>query len=142
MDPIGTVRREEHGDGGHTIWARIPPGYPDSELVDTEWTAVWSTAEGALGARLGDEAISQHPVIGEIPGTPAETGSDVPLGAKVRTHLGILYWTDKRLNGIVAETPGSEAAFTDRFLIRFPGNRDHPTFGLQRRHFELIEDEG
>lgn len=141
MDPIGTVRREEHGDG-YTIWARIPPGYPDSELVGTEWTAVWSTAEGNLGQRLYDEVISRHPVIGEIPGTPADTGSDVPLGAKVRTHPGILYWTDERLDGIVAEVPGSGAAFTSHFLIHFPGNRDHPTFGLQRRHFELIEDEG
>jgi hypothetical protein len=140
MDPIGTIRREEHGDG-HTIWARIPPGYPDSELVDTEWTAIWSTAEGNLGQRLGDEVISQHPMIGVIPGTPAETGADVPVGAKVRTHPGVLYWTDKRVSGVVVEVPGMENAFVTHFLLQLDDD-DHPTFGLQRRHFELIEDEG
>lgn len=140
MDPIGTVRREEHGDG-QTIWARIPPGYPDSEFVGTEWTAIWSTVKGNLGVRRGDEEIIQFPVIGEIPGTPADTGSDVPLGAKVRTHPGVLYWTDKRVSGVVVEVPGMGNAFVTHFLLQ-PDDDDHPTFGLPRRHFELIEDEG
>lgn len=75
MDPVGTVRREEHGDG-HSIWVRQHPGYPDSELTGTEWTCVWSTVPGKPGDRLEDETASAFALVGAVPGTPADTGEE------------------------------------------------------------------
>ena len=107
MDPIGTVRREDHRDGsGHTIWVRQDPGYPDSEMVDTEWTIVWSTDPGSAGGRHGDDITEISKVIGAVPGTPAQTASDVQLGDRVETLPGALYWTDEPVRGNVVAIIG------------------------------------
>ena len=84
MDPIGTIRRETH-DAGHSIWVRMDPGYPDNQLVDTEWTCIWSTAPGNIAERLGSPIIEQdkNPIIGQVRDTPAYTGVDVEIGDKV-----------------------------------------------------------
>lgn len=102
MDPIGTVRREDHKDGdGHSIWLRQDPGYPDSEMIDTEWTCVWSTAEGNIGARHGDSITACSKVIGYVPGTPAQTAADVRIDDRVETLPGGLYWTEEPVQGTV-----------------------------------------
>lgn len=86
LDPIGTVRQENHHDGGSSIWVRQDPGYPDNQFGSTEWTCIHSIAPGNIGARMGAHQIElpQHPVIGQVPGTPAETGEDVEVGDRVR----------------------------------------------------------
>jgi hypothetical protein len=88
MDPIGTVRREDHRDDGeapgYSIWVRMQPTYPDDQLPDTEWTCLWSTAPGNIGVRHGDEIARHSEVVGQIPGSPAYTGSDVQVGDSVR----------------------------------------------------------
>lgn len=142
MDPIGTVRREDHGVHQHTIWVRQDPGYPDSELTNTEWTCIWSTAEGNIGCRLGDAVVSKHPIIGHVPGTPASTGADVEIGDEVMITVpdaegvhAVVYhlrevneWDDRR-----------------EFGLRFTNSNgtDVSVKGFRRHEFTLIEkDEG
>src|SRR4051812_46089455 len=111
MDPIGTVRREDHAEEGHTIWVRQDPGYPDSEMIDTEWTCIWSTFAPSMGRRMSDGAVTKHSrVIGAVPGTPAQTAADVHLNDRVETLPGALYWTDEPVQGIVIAIVGRPSA--------------------------------
>lgn len=112
MDPIGTVRREDHHDDsedpGYSIWVRMQPTYPDDQLPDTEWTCIWSTSAGNIGVRLGSDIVKHSKVIGQISGTPAYTGSDVQVGDSVRLYKAdavgrvstfhkVNLWRDQRL---------------------------------------------
>lgn len=147
MDPIGTVRRENHkDDGGYSIWMRQHPGYPDSEMIDTEWTCVWSTAPGNFGARLGDDITAHSVVIGGAPGTPAQTGADVQRGDRVETLPGALYWTDEPVQGRVIAVGVS----TDRHVTiefdepqhlkgEFPATYTH--WGMFRQNFRLLDED-
>jgi hypothetical protein len=74
MDPVGTVRQESHEDGGHSIWIRQDPGYPDNQFMRTEWTCIWSTVPCNIGDRCGNEVTKDSTVIGQVPGTPAAEG--------------------------------------------------------------------
>jgi hypothetical protein len=108
MDPIGTVRREDHEDEpvGYSIWLRQDPGYPDSEMRDTEWTCIWSTSPGNIGVRHGDDITTCSRVIGAVPGTPAQTAADVRLDDRVETLPGGLYWTDEPVQGTIVAIVG------------------------------------
>jgi hypothetical protein len=121
MDPIGTVRREDHHDdgeaSGYTIWVRMQPTYPDDQLPDTEWTCVWSTAPGNIGVRFGDSITEHSEIVGAVRGTPAETGSDVQIGDRVQTLPNATYWTEEPLLGRIVPT-------------RFP-HTDPPTFTVE-----------
>lgn len=83
MDPIGTVRREEH-EGGYSIWVRQDPGYPDSEFAETEWTCIHSTAPGNIGCRTGNGIAEKSEIVDTVFGTPAYTGEDVEMNQLVR----------------------------------------------------------
>jgi hypothetical protein len=119
MDPIGTIRREDHRDDGegpgYSIWLRMQPTYPDDQLPDTEWTCLWSTSPGNIGSRLGDDIVKHSEIIGQVPGTPAYTGADVEQGDHVRlreadvvgrvsTFHEINRWRDQRLFFVTVAT--------------------------------------
>jgi hypothetical protein len=147
MDPIGTVRREDHHDDGeapgYTIWIRQQPTYPDDQLPDTEWTCLWSTSPGNIGARLGDDITEHSEIVGAVPGTPAETGSDVQVGDRVETLPGALYWTDEPQPGRISEIQGPEPHFNiffdePQFVAgEFPAT--YTRWSLRRLHFTLLE---
>jgi hypothetical protein len=121
MDPIGTVRREDHHDDGeapgYTIWVRMQPTYPDDQLPDTEWTCLWSTSPGNIGVRLGDGIAQHSEIVGQVPGSPAYTGTDVEQGDHVRLHEAnvvgristfheVNRWRDQRLFFVTIMTSG------------------------------------
>lgn len=152
MDPIGTVRREDHGDDdGYSIWVRQHPGYPDVELIDTEWTCVWSTAPGNLGARLGDRQLLDHTrVIGGVPGTPAQTAADVRLNDPVETLPDALYWTNEPVRGIVVGIVGRPNAhctilFDEPQLVQSADPSEPPVrythWGVSRLSFRLLSED-
>jgi hypothetical protein len=149
MDPIGTVRREDHEVEGHTIWVRQDPGYPDSEMTDTEWTCVWSTFAPSMGRRMGDEAVTEvSRVIGYVPGTPAQTAADVQLNDRVETLPGTLYWTDEPVQGIVVAIVGRPNAhctilFDEPQAVTNPPEEKttYPHWGVSRLGFRLLEED-
>lgn len=144
MDPVGTIRRVDNEDGSYAVLIRMDPGYPDREFPDNEWTVIWSSRGGA-GHRNGVEDVErpEYPVIGQIPGTPAHTGSDVEIGDKV------LLWTT-----VPAPAPGKVVEI-DRpqelhGIRRFAIELTEPTEvagksvvwkGFHRPDFALVEDE-
>lgn len=82
---IGTVRREDHNDGGHSVWM-----YGKTAHYEPRWWCIYSTAAGNVGERwpsLRDVSgfpqdyterfsIENHTqVIGVVPGTPAGDGA-------------------------------------------------------------------
>lgn len=149
MEPIGTVRREDHSDDeGYSIWVRQHPGYPDVEMINTEWTCVWSTAPGNLGARLGDDIIEHSRIIGGVPGTPAQTAADVRLNDPVETLPGALYWTDEPVRGIVVGIVGRPNAYCTILFDQPQAVTDPPEekttythWGVSRLHFRLLDDD-
>jgi hypothetical protein len=149
MDPIGTVRREDHEDGsGHTVWLRQDPGYPDSEMRDTEWTCIWSTALGNIGVRLGDDITTCSRVIGAVPGTPAQTAADIQLNDRVETLPGALYWTDEPVRGIVVaivDRPNAHCTilFDEPQAVTNPPEEKttYAHWGLSRLGFRLLEED-
>lgn len=147
MDPIGTVRREEH-EGGYSIWLRQDPGYPDNQMTDTEWTCVHSTAPGNISVRLGTRIEEIAPIVSAVFGTPAFTGEDVQVGDRVETIPSAVHWTDVPLHGRIVKigTPHFDAPnFTVEFDEpqhvpdeKFPVTYTH--WALRRIHFRLIEE--
>src|SRR5436305_1392650 len=139
MDPIGTLRREEHEDG-YTLWARMDPGYPDNQFTDTEWTAIWSTAPGNISARRGDKAVQEFPVFGRISGTPSVIGEDISLEDKVMIS-GV---TGECITATVVGIEDLSRFHPEhRFTLRFQGEGDKTIrlSNFQRSDFELLEDE-
>lgn len=149
MDPIGTVRREDHTEEGHTIWVRQDPGYPDSEMANTEWTCIWSTYAPGMGHRLGDEQVVQFSrIIGYVPGTPAQTAADVRLNDPVETLPGALYWTDEPVRGIVVAIIGRPNAhctilFDEPQAVTDPPEEKttYTRWGVSRLGFRLLEED-
>jgi hypothetical protein len=149
MDPIGTVRREDHHDDGeapgHTIWVRQDPGYPDSEMANTEWTCVWSTSPGNIGGRHGDSITEVSEVIGYVSGTPAVTAADVRLNDRVETLPGALYWTNEPVQGhVVGILPAHCTIKFDQPQVLGDSPEDRTTYthwGVSRLSFRLLEDE-
>jgi hypothetical protein len=149
MDPIGTVRREDHKEGeGQSIWIRQDPGYPDSEMTDTEWTCIWSTAVGNIGYRLGDRIAQVSQIIGAVPGTPAQTAADVELHDRVETLPGALYWTDEPVRGIIVAIIGRPHAhctilFDEPQAATNPPHQDttYTHWGVSRLSFRLLEED-
>lgn len=147
MDPIGTVRRENFGVHQYAIWVRQDPGYPDSEMIDTEWTCIWSTDLSREGTRIGCKAIEQtdHPIIGQVPGTPAETGADVEVGDRVRIPTMLV---DEAFGTVIAADVNSDRTRPvygipegiPFFAIRVDGDDARPVY-LRRSHFELLEED-
>jgi hypothetical protein len=76
-DPAGTLRREDHADG-YSLWVRVVnTGY--GLLPPTAaWVCVWSTARGNCGNTLPVGCLYDTPIIGVVPGSPADVSS-VPL---------------------------------------------------------------
>lgn len=144
MDPIGTIRRVDNRDGSYAVLVRMDPGYPDREFPDNEWTVIWSS-RGDAGQRNGVEDIErpEHPVIGQVRGTPAQTGSDVEVGDKV------LLWATvpAPAPGRIVEIFGSaEPAHTRTFSIELTdptsvAGKSVVWKGFHRPDFELVEDE-
>lgn len=153
MDPIGTVRREDHDDDdgespGYTIWVRQDPGYPDSEMVNTEWTCIWSTSLGNIGGRHGDSITEVSRVIGAVPNTPAQTAADVRLNDRVETLPGALYWTDEPVRGIVVAIIGRPNAHCTILFDEPQAVTDPPEekttythWGVSRLGFRLLEED-
>jgi hypothetical protein len=152
-DPLGTVRKEEH-QGGHSIWVRQLPTYPDSEFTDTEWTCIWSTAEGNIGQRVGDGLTEASEIIGAVPGTPAHTGEDVEVGARAETLPESTYWTDQPLPGRVVKASIPDYSGARHFTVEFDepqvvtsgdGTPDRPArytnWAMPRLGFRLIEED-
>lgn len=142
MDPIGTVRREDHHDDGEepgfTIWVRMQPTYPDDQLPDTEWTCLWSTAPGNIGVRHGNEITEHSQVVGQVPGSPAETGSDVQVGDSVLVGTNVAVWADTPQRGRVeAVQPANGILLVPLFQIS--GAADGRDIYLHRRDFTLLE---
>lgn len=148
MDPIGTVRHEDHEDGsGHAIWLRQDPGYPDSEMRDTEWTCIWSTSGGNIGVRHGDDITTCSKVIGCVPGTPAQTADDVRLNDRVETLPGGLFWTEEPVQGVVVAIVNRPDA---RCTIVFDEPQTtrlgdevvtYTHWSVTRLHFRLLEED-
>lgn len=143
MDPIGTVRREDHHDDGeppgYSIWVRMQPTYPDDQLPDTEWTCLWSTSAGNLGVRQGDSITQYSEVVGQVPGSPAETGSDVHFHDTVLVDTSVAVWADEPQRGRVeAVQPANGILLVPLFQISgtTPDGRD---IYLHRRDFTLLE---
>jgi hypothetical protein len=65
-DLVGTLRREDHGERGHSIWQRI-----EDMDGDAQWWCTFSTATGNRWQRLDSVAVRGFPVIGSVAGTPA-----------------------------------------------------------------------
>lgn len=143
MDPVGTLRRDDLPDGGHSIWARIDPGYPDREISGTEWTCVWSTVPGWIGDRLEDETARDYAYAGAIPGTPAYTGEDVEVGQLVRITRPR---SDKGHYALVQDVYHEKA--NGRYVFDVTGNgvKREPRAAqshtwLWRWEFDVIEEE-
>lgn len=148
MDPIGTVRREDHKEGkGHSIWVCQNPGYPDSEMTDTEWTCIWSTSPGTIGYRLGDRITEYSRVIGYVPGTPAQTAADVRLNDRVETLPGALFWTEEPVQGVVVaikNRPETHCtiAFDQPQTTRLGDEVvTYTRWSVTRLHFRLLEED-
>jgi hypothetical protein len=150
MDPIGMVRRENHGVFQYSIWLRMDPGYPDNQLTDTEWTCIWSTSEGNIGTRLGAGAVERtdHPIIGTIDGTPAATGEDVAIGDRVETRPDAIAWASgESLQGQIADIKRdvSGAWFTILFdepqVITGEVDTQYSRWAVRRQHFVLLEED-
>lgn len=147
-DPIGTIRREGY-DGGHSIWVRMDPGYPDNQFADTEWTCIWSTTEKNIGERLGS-AVEEFHLLGGVAATPAITGVDVQVGDRVEVLADVLYWTQKPVRGRITgadQGPPGEPYFSVEFdkvqHIKEGGMSGVYThWSLHRLHFRLLEPEG
>jgi hypothetical protein len=61
-NPIGTVRRESHDDGGHSVWVMV-----DSPLAGHNWLCIQSTAPGNVMEMLpSDQNVDDWPVIGWV----------------------------------------------------------------------------
>jgi hypothetical protein len=88
-EPIGTVVREDHRDGGYSIWVHggvaAAVGWTRDEgtirRVEPRWTCVHSTVPHKHGdwASVRPSGI----LIGSVPGTPAFEAS-VPAAAEGR----------------------------------------------------------
>jgi hypothetical protein len=64
-DPVGTVRREDHGEG-FSLWQAF-----ENQHGERTWLCTWSTVRGNRGVHLWDKRLVGQPVIGSVPGTPA-----------------------------------------------------------------------
>lgn len=80
-DPIGTVRREEHGTD-FSIWVKVAQAQchaynPLRTVVAPEWLCVSSTVPENCGDRTHWSLVEldEVPVIGAVPGTPAAQGA-------------------------------------------------------------------
>jgi hypothetical protein len=145
-NPIGTIRRETLDDGGYSIWIRMDPGYPDNQLTDTEWTCVWSTASGNIGTRMGTDVIEDQlpeasKVIGQIPDTPAHTGSDCSIGDRVEIASDAILWDNGDVLGEITEikTRG-HFGISDAPMFGIQTATSGRTFWFFRRDFALLED--
>jgi len=149
MDPIGTVRRQDHkSEPGVSIWIRMNPSYPDNQFTDTEWTCIWSTANNWIGVRSGDDLIDFSEVIGTVPGTPAQTAADVQLGDRVETLPGALYWTDEPVQGVVVAIVSHPSAhctilFDEPQAVTDPSEEKttYTHWGVSRLHFRLLDED-
>lgn len=143
MDPIGTVRREDHHDDGeepgYTIWVRQQPTYPDDQLPDTEWTCLWSTSPGNIGVRLGDGITEYSEVIGQVPGSPAETGSDVQVGDHVLIDTTVAVWSDEPVRGRVEAIAAPDGILLIPLFRISDTLPDDRMIHLHRRDFALVE---
>lgn len=138
-DPIGTVRREDH-DEGHSIWVRQDPGYPDNCFYDTDWTCIWSTV-GKSGDRIGEEIVARSTVIGQVPGSPAQTGSDVEIGDRVRVLAEPYQGELGKIINVVQPSPRRPDAlpqFRVQIILSPPESRTGDIY-IDRSGFELME---
>ncbi len=68
MDPVGTIRREDHGDH-YTLWALTVPSWLEEY---PRWSLLYSTGPGTVVELWSGRSVEELTrVVGTIPDTPA-----------------------------------------------------------------------
>lgn len=78
IDPIGTVRRHSFA-GGFELWAVVADRRSTADGDDawwSQWLCVWASDPAFVGSDCPPDEIGECPLVGAIPGTPAEEEVD------------------------------------------------------------------